>query len=243
MDLSIGVLEPELHGPKRAAVLWTGGKDCSMSLYQAKLQGYEINRLVTFVPSKAEFLAHPLCFMKYQAEAMALPHYLVTVNEPFKEGYEKAILSLRDLYGIDTLVTGDIAEVGGHPNWIRERSRSSGIDVLTPLWGIDGREHIRRLLACKFKVVFSFVKKPWFSADSWLGMELDQDSFKTLCGISEDTGLDVCGEQGEYHTLVVDGPIFKKKIHIDSYSKHARDSMMYINIEEVALQEKLQFKA
>ena len=55
-------------------MLWTGGKDSSLALYEAHLLGYEITHLATFVPTeKPEFLAHPVSFMKYQAEALGLP--------------------------------------------------------------------------------------------------------------------------------------------------------------------------
>ena len=222
---------------KNATVLWTGGKDSSLSLYEAKLLGYKIKSLVTFVPSEPEFLAHPLGFMEYQAEALELPHYTLEVKEPFKESYERAIHSLREKYGIGTLITGDIAEVDGNPNWIRECSEYSGMDVLTPLWGADRNELISRLISYKFKVIFSCVKKPWFTSD-WLGMELNEDSLEQLRKIKIRTGLDICGEQGEYHTLVLDGPPFKKSISVSAYSKREKDSLMYIDIQKVALQEK-----
>ena len=221
---------------KTATVLWTGGKDSSLSLYEAKLLGYEVRSLVTFVPREPEFLAHPVGFMKYQAKALELPHYTLEVNEPFKESYESAISSLREKYGIATLITGDIAEVDGHPNWIRECSESD-INVLTPLWGRDRNELISRLLSYKFKVIFSCVKKPWFTSD-WLGMELNEDSLEQLCKINVETGLDICGEQGEYHTLVLDGPPFKKSILVSAYSKREKDSLMYLDIQKVALQKK-----
>src|SRR3972149_9589964 len=101
----------EVRGLKRAAVLWTGGKDCSMAFYKAELSGYKIEKLVTFTPRKGKFLAHPLSFMKYQAQALATQHLQVIIEEPFKQNYKKAILSLRDRYGIEILATGDIAEV------------------------------------------------------------------------------------------------------------------------------------
>lgn len=222
---------------KNAAVLWTGGKDSCLALYEAKLAGYEVKFLVTFVPKKPNFLAHPLDFMRYQAEALGLAHYTIEVNEPFKQSYEKAISSLKEKYGIDTLVTGDIAEVDNNPNWIRECSKNSGMKVLTPLWGLDRNELISRLLSNKFKLIFSCVKKPWFTID-WIGKELNNDSLYELQKINKKTGLDICGEQGEYHTLVTDGPIFKKRIHITQYSKHAKDSLMYIDIGNVVLKEK-----
>ena len=196
---------------KKATVLWTGGKECSLALYKAKQLGYEIVNLVTFVPSGTKFQAHPIDFMKYQAESLGLPHYTVFIIEPFKESYEKAIHLLRKEHGIDTVITGDIAEVDGYPNWIRECSKYSGMDVLTPLWGWDRLSIIKELLLHEFKVIFSCVKRPWFTGD-WLGKEIDDKTLKQLQIMSAENGLDICGEQGEYHTLVMDGPLFKKRI-------------------------------
>ncbi|MAE42942.1 hypothetical protein CMO93_04165 [Candidatus Woesearchaeota archaeon] len=231
-----------------AAMLWTGGKDSSLALYEAKLLGYEVKSLVTFVPPGPEFLAHPISFMKYQAEAIGLPHYTLEVNEPFKASYESAIHSLRERHGIDILITGDIAEitadipnvnseVKNYPNWIIECSKYSDVKVLTPLWGIDRSKLIDRLLSYKFKVIFSLVKKPWFTI-GWLGKEIDRNSLEELQNLSMKTELDVCGEQGEYHTLVLDGPLFKRSISIDKYSKEIKGSLIYIDIQKVSLKNK-----
>src|SRR5512143_1795281 len=115
----------------RSAVLWTGGKDSAMALYEAGRMGYAICCLVTFAPAGARFLAHPLTMMKMQSEALTLPHRVFTVVEPFEDGYEAALRQLKDELGIDRVVTGDITEVEGRPNWIRERSRPVGMNVHT----------------------------------------------------------------------------------------------------------------
>ena len=101
-----------------SAVLWTGGKDSSLASYEGKLLGYEAGSLVTFVLRGVEFRTHPLGFMRYQADALGIPHYTMEVTEPFEEGYKKAIRSLKEKHGVNTLITGDIAEVRGYPNWI-----------------------------------------------------------------------------------------------------------------------------
>lgn len=220
-----------------ATVLWTGGKDSSLAFYEAKLLGYPIKSITTFIPNEPKFLAHPLSFMKYQARALSLPHHILKINEPFKENYEIAINSLREKQGIDMLITGDIAEVGGEPNWINECCKHLGMDTFMPLWGIDRNEIIDRLLSYKFKIIFSCVKKPWFT-DDWIGKELNENSLDQLRTINAETGLDICGEEGEYHTLVIDCPLFKKSIHIDRYSRQKKDSLMYIDIEKVDLQNK-----
>jgi uncharacterized protein (TIGR00290 family) len=219
-------------------MLWTGGKDSSLAFYEAGLLSCKINCLVTFVWNQEAPLAHPLDFIGLQAQALGLPHLRMDVAEPYDEGYEKAISALKEQHGIETLVTGDIDEVTGHdPNWIVERAARHNVKVIRPLWQRDRLQILNKLLALRFKVAFSCVKKPWFT-DQWLGRELSATAVKELVKMSQSTGLDVCGEQGEYHTLALDAPQFKKRIRIESYSKRSTDSVMYLALEKIRLEEK-----
>ena len=221
---------------KLAAALWTGGKDCSLALYEAHQSGVQVVELVTLAPPLPVFLAHPIPFLKRQAEAMGLRHRTVEIRPPLEAGYAQAMRVLRG-EGIEVLVTGDIAEVDGHPNWIREMSRGAGLDVLTPLWGRDRRGLLSDLLGCGFKTVFSLVKKPWFTRQ-WVGRAIDPQAVEELEGIARRTGLDLCGENGEYHSLVLDGPTFKRGIRIAAFDTREQDEMMYMDVSEIADEEK-----
>jgi uncharacterized protein (TIGR00290 family) len=218
---------------QNAAMLWTGGKDSALALFEASRSGYHVRSLVTFAPPQPDFLAHPLAFMKLQAEALGLPHSVLQVSEPFEEGYETHLRRMRD-EGIDAVITGDIAEVGGSPNWIRERSRPVGMEVHTPLWGRDRQDLLEQLLSHRFEVMFSCVKKRWLT-ESWVGRQLDEPAITDLRTVRERTGLDLCGEEGEYHTLVSDGPQFKRAIHAKSYSVRATDSLAFMEIHQQEL--------
>ena len=166
---------------------------------------------------------------------MGLPHYVINVEEPFEQGYEDAISSIKKGSGIDVLVTGDISEVAGHePNWMAGRCERCGVDMLSPLWHLDRIELLNRLLSLGFKAVFSCVKRPWFT-EEWLGQELSPDSLERLCELSKRTGFDLCGEQGEYHTWVLDGPRFRKSVKIASFSKHTENMTMYILSDDLRL--------
>jgi uncharacterized protein (TIGR00290 family) len=220
------------------AVSWTGGKDSSLALYEMWKSGTQIRCLVTFVPTGDKMLAHPMGFIKLQSQAVGIPHHAIPVKEPFALSYENAIASLKEEHDIDTLATGDIGEVAGHdPNWIVDRAMRCGIDVVRPLWHQDRLNLLNRLLTLRFKAIFSCVKSPWFT-DEWLGLELSPDLVERLSDMSERTGIDICGEQGEYHTLVVDGPQFRKRIQIESYSKLVEGSVMYVALGNLKLSEK-----
>lgn len=215
-------------------MLWTGGKDSSMALYEASQNGYSVRCLVTFAPPEPDFLAHPLDFIKMQAQALALPHYVLPIGAPFEKSYETCLCMLRDEMGIDCVVTGDIAEVAGNPNWIRERSRAVGMSVHTPLWERDRNALLRQLLDRGFEAHFSCVKTRWLN-ERWIGRELNGSAIAELHAIHEQTGLDMCGEEGEYHTLVVDGPQFVRGIDIRSYSIRTTDLLAYMEIHELGL--------
>jgi len=224
----------EMSSQGNCAVLWTGGKDSALALYEAQRMGYDVAKLVTFAPANGKFLAHPLSFMACQAEALHVPRAVIEIKEPYKKSYEDAIHALKDKEGLDVLVTGDIAEVDGYPNWVKECSESAHVEVLTPLWKLDRLTLANRLISNGFEVIFSCVKKPWFTAD-WIGKTLNVDTLEQLKELNQKTGLDICGENGEYHTLVLDGPSFKKRIQMGSHSTIQQDSLMYIDIHGLKL--------
>ena len=216
---------------KNAAMLWTGGKDSAMALFEATKNGYDVRCLVTFAPPEPDFLAHPLSFLKIQARALNLAHYVLPITAPFDSGYETSLQKMRGEMGISCVVTGDIAEVNGNPNWVCERSRVVGMDVYMPLWGRDRNVLLGQLLDRGFKAHFSCVSTRWLNVD-WIGRELTDSAIADLRVIREQIGLDLCGEEGEYHTLVVDGSQFTQSIEIRSFSTHATDTLAYMKIHE-----------
>lgn len=220
-----------------AAILWSGGKDSALALYEANRQGYCVVCLATFVPPEPNFLAHPLGFIKLQAQALELPHYVLPVREPFEQGYETALSTLRETFGVNHVITGDMAEVAGNPNWIRQRCRAIRMEAHTPLWGQERESLLRHLLDNGFSVLFSCAKSRWLGED-WVGRELSEGAIADLRDARERTGLDLCGEEGEYHTLVTDGPCFSRRIVIHSAAKRSADSFAYLDIQETELVEK-----
>jgi diphthine-ammonia ligase len=219
-----------------AVVLWTGGKDSALALYESLKTGLELHGLITFIPSEPRFLAHPLSFIKEQASALNMVHECLEIREPFRESYENAIGNIKK-WGVGQVVTGDIAEVNGQPNWIAQCSRASGMKVSTPLWAKDRLEILQTLCKNQFKVIISCAKTKWLSS-SWVGREIDENAITELCELSKKNGMDICGENGEFHTLVTDAPIFKKRIKIDSFAVRTIESMAYIQIEKMYLSEK-----
>ena len=216
----------------QAAVLWTGGKDSALALHRVLREGLSVRRLVTFGPAKADFLAHPLEVMAQQALAVSLPHQVIQIDEPYFESYRAAIARLRD-EGIGVLVTGDIAEVEGQPNWVRQCCDGLDVQVLTPLWHADRLAVMRELLDGGFEVILSCVKPPWFTAQ-WLGRTIDEATLAEMQKLSATTGLDLCGENGEYHSLALNSPEFRRRVAIQSQPAQ-RGSLWHLRIRSVSL--------
>jgi uncharacterized protein (TIGR00290 family) len=218
---------PMNENENKAAVLWTGGKDCALSFFMAEQKGYEIECLITFVPASRNFKAHSLKVMEHQAVAMNLPIRMVEIAEPYDESYKAAIVRLQNEHSINTLITGDIAEVDELPNWIRQCCKNTTVQVWTPLWESRRKDLTDQLLRNGFKVILSCVKEPWLN-ESWLGRELTETSVAELQEIGVRNGLDLCGENGEYHTMVLDAPMFKSRIVLDETSHERLDEMIWL---------------
>ena len=163
--------------------------------------------LATFVPESGSFRAHPLAMMSRQAAAMGLRHARSVVRPPYRDGYRRALERLRSRFSLDAVVTGDIDRVEGRPNWIREIAEPLGLRVFTPLWGEDRRSLLERHWRAGFRAVISYVNAPL--GEEWVGRELDRAAVRDLSRIR---GVDLCGENGEYHTMVIDGPGFRRAL-------------------------------
>lgn len=191
-----------------AAVLWTGGKDCALAMQKAMDLGHTVVKLITFVPKNPEFKAHPLEIINKQVELINISHEYIVINEPYTESYECSIQKLVN-EGIQCLVTGDIDFVSGNPNWIDERCRKIDVKVFKPLWNLSRVNILQDLLAREFDVVFSAVKTDVFD-QTWIGRHITAATIADLNILS----CDLCGENGEYHTAVVDCPLFSKPLNL-----------------------------
>ncbi|MCW3996943.1 MAG: diphthine--ammonia ligase [Candidatus Bathyarchaeota archaeon] len=202
----------------KVVALWTGGKDSALACYKAIKGGHKVAHLVTFLwqtPSSA----HDLELIKLQSEALGIPFLWFKLEKPYFEAYKEAMIALKKEYGIEAIVTGDISYVDSfHGSWIDEVCEDTGIKVIKPLWGLKRSEILSELLSSGFKVIFTCVKQPWFS-ESWLGRTMDKQSVQELGELNERYGVDMCGEIGEYHTMTLDAPLFKRAIEISHSTK------------------------
>lgn len=191
---------------------WSGGKDSALAYYRAVMEGHVPVALFTmFEKDGSRSRSHGLSaeVMKAQAERMGLP---LVIGQADWEGYEQEFISQLKLFrseGIDMGVYGDI-DLEDHRKWVEDISARADIGVFHPLWAEARRDLLLEFIEEEFKAVITVVDTSRVD-ESFLGRAFTVQLIEEL----EALGIDACGEEGEFHTMVVDGPIFVEPVPVE----------------------------
>ena len=220
----------------RVAMLWTGGKDSALAYHRAKEQ-HNVVLFVNFIWNRPP-LSHPRALAKLQMEAIEKPFLSERVEPPYFESYRESILYLKERYGIQAVVTGDIAYIDAfHGNWMDAVCSGTEVGVIKPLWECDRQKLLDELLTAGFEAVFSCAKEPWLN-EKWIGRRIDDKSVSEMKKLHQTKGLDLCGENGEYHTMIMDAPFFTKTISVASFKTQKTENCFVMEPIDVSLRSK-----
>ncbi len=197
----------------RAISSWSGGKDSCLACYKAIKQGFQVEYLLNFISQESKrgcFHGLESRLLKHQAELIGIPLVQKEVSpdmEKYEEEFKKAVIELKGTE-INNMVFGDIYLLE-HESWIERVCNDLNIKALEPLWNNTPEQIIDEFVGLGFKAVIVSCKADIMSKN-YLGRIID----KKLAGELKAKKICPCGENGEFHTLVIDGPIFKKPINI-----------------------------
>jgi diphthine-ammonia ligase len=217
---------------------WSGGKDSCYAYYLAEKQGYEVISLLTMMMSeeKSNFHMIPSGILDAQSDALGISLVKQQATpETYENDFKSALRSLK-LKGAEGLVTGDIYEVAGHEEgWLGRVLKEVGLKPVKPLWMGDTKQIYLDYLKTGYKA--TVVRTNLGKLDiEWLGRVLDKKFYDDILKLGN---VDPCGEGGEYHTVVTDGPTFKKKIEILETAKHKLDGGFgYLEIKKFEVKPK-----
>jgi uncharacterized protein (TIGR00290 family) len=189
--------------------MWSGGKDSALALWRARERGLEVRWLLTVYDrdtARVRFHATPIGAVAAQARAAGLEHVAVpTTWDGFDAALSTALVALRR-DGCTGLVFGDIhlADVRA---WYEERTRAAGLEHVEPLWGEDPRALIAEFVVIGGRAVLTCVETAKLDV-SWLGRTIDETFVRDIAR----TGIDPCGENGEYHSFAFAGPFFAEPV-------------------------------
>jgi uncharacterized protein (TIGR00290 family) len=214
------------------AASWSGGKDSCFACWKTVSQGSKVSYLLNFINTDStRAMSHGLDrkLIALQAQAMGLPILQQKVTwETYEAGFKDALAKLK-LKGITGLITGDIY-LQEHKDWIDRVCGESGVKAVLPLWEMDSAQILADFIGAGFKAIIVSVKAR-FLGKEWLGRQVDSKLASELGQLT----IDVCGEAGEFHTFVYDGPMFKKLIKIGKSVPIARDGHWTLDIQEYRL--------
>ena len=205
---------------------WSGGKDSCLACYKAILSGYDISSLVNFISKeykRVSFHGSEAQIIQLQAEATDIPLLQKeTTSDGYEQEFKEAVGSLIP-NGIKGMVFGDIY-LQEHKEWVERVCGDLGIEAVEPLWGRNPEKILCDFIDAGFEAVIISAQAEFIGRE-WIGCQVDRDFMQYL----KDKNIDLCGENGEYHTLVINGPIFNKRIEIIEGRTINRDNHWFLD--------------
>jgi uncharacterized protein (TIGR00290 family) len=210
---------------------WSGGKDSAMALHEIKKNNeYQVVSLLTTVTEDYDRISmHGVrrVLLEQQAESLGIPLYKVLIpkdcsNEIYAAKMTEALNHFKQ-QGVETVAFGDIF-LEDVRQYRLDNLAKLNMKGLFPIWGRDSAELARSFVALGFKAVVSCIDTK-VTDKKFLGRQIDQDFIAEL-----PPNIDPCGENGEFHSFVYDGPIFKEAIGYRPGEKVLRDSFYFCDL-------------
>ncbi len=168
-----------------------------------------------------------------QAEAIGIPLIQRKTSwKNYEDNFKKTVLELKE-GGIEGGVFGDI-DLEEHRAWVKRVCQETGIRAHMPLWGREQKKILEDFINLGFEAIVVTINSEILEK-RWLGRKIDHDFLKD---ITRTESITPCGEAGEYHTLAIDGPIFKKRIRILETRIVQRGKHQFLDISRCLLEDK-----
>jgi uncharacterized protein (TIGR00290 family) len=189
--------------------MWSGGKDSALALDRARRAGIDVTRLISFYDSatrRVRFHCTRVEMLEAQAAAIGIVLRAIPTSWPEMEAKLRQQLSSLSEEGFSGVVFGDIhlADVRA---WYEERVTAAGLAHVEPIWGERPDLLLGEFVASGGRAVITCIDLAKLDA-AWLGRVIDDRFASEIVR----TGVDACGENGEYHSFAFAGPAFKKPL-------------------------------
>jgi uncharacterized protein (TIGR00290 family) len=213
-----------MTAPIPTLVSWSSGKDSAWSLYKLQRDpDYRVEGLLTTLNTEFNRVAMHSTrreVLEAQAEAAGLPLHVVPLPWPCSnEAYEAAMRTACDAAiasGIKAIAFGDLF-LEDIRRYREERLSGTGLTPVFPVWKLDTHAGVKTRIVCI---------DPKKMPKEFAGRDLDEDFLRDL-----PEGIDPCGENGEFHTCVYDGPMFRHAVPIESGEVVERDGFVFADIK------------
>lgn len=216
-------------------VSWSGGKESCFACREAISDSLEPVCLLNMVTKDAKkSMTHRIRsdLLRTQSECIGIPIIQKrTTWNTYEHDFKEIVRELR-AEGIEGGVFGNI-NIQEHREWVERVSGELGITVIEPLWGMRCTQVLEDFIAAGFKALV-VCQRADLSNGEMLARHIDRTFVEDLAR----RGIDLCGEGGEYHTFVLDGPLFERQIKVKSSKKMFNDGYWWLDVEEWEITEK-----
>ena len=209
----------------KAVALFSGGKDSLYALHLAEKKGVTVNELLTLLPNLPWPSPHSENIEALKLLAESMGKHLTIVDFKRDNAFVEALKSLE----VDALVAGDI-NVEAHLVGLQDVCSKTGLELLEPIYGRDTSELFHEIFGLGFKALITGVKLEFLGED-WLGFVISEETSGEF--LPKIGSVDPLGENGEFHTLVLECPLYSKPFKVKSVERKAAKGMAYLNVSIV----------
>ncbi len=208
---------------EKAYFNWSSGKDSALALYRAVMSGlYDVRALFSVVKTDGRLAMHEVgeALLRRQADAIGIPFHPFHIDTSWTHAEYAACMSKAvgrfKAQGIATALFGDLY-LDGLRRWRKANCRQDGIRAEFPLWHVEPMDAVNEFIRLGFKAVITCVDSSVFD-ESFVGRTINEGFISDL-----PAGMDACGEQGEYHSFVYDGPLFRRPVDFKVKGRYCRE--------------------
>ena len=209
----------------KAVGLFSGGKDSLYAVHLIEKQGVTVDHLLTLIPSLPWPSPHAENMEALKILAESMGKHLAIVDFKREGAFVEALKSLE----VDALVAGDIL-VEAHVSGLQDVCSKVGLELLEPLYRRDTSELFHEIFSLGFKALITGVNLKYLG-EEWLGFIISKETSAAF--LSKIGSVDPLGENGEFHTLVLECPLYAKSFKVKSAERKAAKSMTYLNVSIV----------
>lgn len=208
---------------------WSAGKDSCYALMCNLAEGKTLVALLNMMNENNKISrSHgvPVSLLNQQAKLLKTPLLGVASSwGDYEKKYIEALKELKDEFNVNGVVFGDI-DLEPHREWEEKVCKEAGLTAILPLWQQQRRQLV-------YDMIDNGIKAIIVSCNTHLGEDyLGREITKELVAEMELLGVDACGENGEYHTLVVNCPLFSRPMKLPSYTKTTHKEYCFIVWDE-----------